>query len=209
MLADNSPHPAYTSRKSNEPSSTTGAVDQKILEGITGLWAFCAQFRRPMFSFLYDLYHQQSPGDLHTPFRLSREARNELLVLACLAPLCITDCTAASGAGACRAFVGSSVSSEIWQRGDKLGYRAPLLSLVLRVAVTRRIFLRTLMKTRLLGTCKLIGVRMGVQMSATESCASLVNRDRTGPTKRGRLSTSAPHTFVRTSRRLAFFWVNF
>ena len=72
--------------------ASPGAVDQKILEAITGLWAFCAQFRRPMFSFLYDLYRQQTPGGLAT--RLTREARNELLVLACLAPLCITDCTA-------------------------------------------------------------------------------------------------------------------
>ena len=70
-----------------------GPVDEKIVESITGLWAFCAQFRRPMFSFLHALYHQQSPGSSSSPFRLTREARNELLVLACLSPLCITDVT--------------------------------------------------------------------------------------------------------------------
>ena len=117
-----------------------GPVDEKIVESITGLWAFCAQFRRPMFSFLHALYHQQSPGSSSSPFRLTREARNELLVLACLSPLCITDVTtipdefiycvdaSPSGAGACRSFVGRNVSRELWRRGDKYGFRAPLLS---------------------------------------------------------------------------------
>ena len=119
-----------------------GPVDEKIVESITGLWAFCAQFRRPMFSFLHALYHQQSPGSSSSPFRLSREARNELLVLACLSPLCITDVTtipdeyiycvdaSPSGAGACRSLVGRGVSRELWRRGDKYGFRTPLLSSV-------------------------------------------------------------------------------
>ena len=117
-----------------------GGVDQKISEALTGLWAFNAQFRRPMFSFIYDLYHQQSPGDSREPFTLTRGARNELCVLAMLAPLCVSDLrvpydpyvynvdASPSGAGVCRAKVGSRVSQEIWRRGDKLGYNAPLLS---------------------------------------------------------------------------------
>ena len=121
-------------------AASPGAIDQKVLESITGLWAFCAQFRRPMFSFLYELYHQQSPGSTHEAFRISRGARNELLVLACLAPLCITDITAQpdpflycvdaspSGAGGCRAWVGQTIAQELWRRGDKLGYRIPLLT---------------------------------------------------------------------------------
>ena len=117
-----------------------GGVDQKISEALTGLWAFNAQFRRPMFSFIYDLYHQQSPGGSNEPFNFTRGARNELCVLAMLAPLCVSDLrvpydpyvynvdASPSGAGVCRAKVGSRISQEIWRRGDKLGYNAPLLS---------------------------------------------------------------------------------
>ena len=117
-----------------------GPIDQKSVEALTGLWAFCAQFRRPMFSFLFELYHQQSPGQASDPFLLNREARNELILLAAIAPLCISDLkvlpdefiynvdASPSGAGVCRAWVGRHVSREIWRRGDKLGYRAPLLT---------------------------------------------------------------------------------
>ena len=117
-----------------------GAIDQQTLDGVLGLWGFCAQFRRPIFSFLYEAYRQQGPGTAEEPFRLSTGARNEFAVLACLAPLCLTDlhvlpdkylyCVDASpsGAGVCRSEVGVSVVREIWRRGDKQGYRMPLLS---------------------------------------------------------------------------------
>ena len=120
----------------------SGAVDQRILEGVLGLWGFCAQFRRPMYSFLFEVYRQASPGGTETPFRLTTGARNEFGVMACLAPLCLNDlnvlpdpnlfCVDASpsGAGVCRARVGYGVSREVWRRGDKQGYRAPLLSKV-------------------------------------------------------------------------------
>ena len=93
-----------------------------------------------MFTFLFEAYAQQGPGTAEEPFRLSTGARNEFSVLACLAPLCLNDlrvlpdenlyCVDASpsGAGVCRARVGRRVSREIWRRGDKLGYRAPMLS---------------------------------------------------------------------------------
>ena len=117
-----------------------GVVDEKILEATLGLWAYCAQFRRPMFSFLYELYRQTSPDHPRCPFKLTAGARNELLILTCLAPLCITDLKALpeealfcvdaspSGAGACRAQIPRDLSRELWRRSDKLGYRAPLLS---------------------------------------------------------------------------------
>lgn len=116
-----------------------GAVEQKVVQGITGLWAFCCQFRRPMFAFLNAVYHQQAPEGEQV-FKLNREARNELLVLSCLGPCCLTDLRATpcddlfcvdaspSGAGVCRAHVGKDVSRECWRRGDKMGYRAPMLS---------------------------------------------------------------------------------
>ena len=121
-------------------ASKTGAVDSKILEALTGLWAYAAQFRRPVFAFMYDIYHQQHSGSPSEPFKLTRGARNELLVLACVSPLCISDCRACpdqflycvdaspSGAGVCRARVGKETIRELWRRGDKLGYRAPMLS---------------------------------------------------------------------------------
>lgn len=117
-----------------------GPVDEKMIEAITGLWAFNLQFRRPLFSFMYEIYHQLSPGDPGELFKLSPGARNELLVLACCAPLCICDARALpdpflycvdaspSGAGVCRVEVGEMVSEEVWRRGDKVGYRMPLLT---------------------------------------------------------------------------------
>ena len=112
----------------------------KTLEGILGLWGYCTQFRRPLLSFAFDLYHEAPPEGVGDPFRLSRGARNELLVLACLAPLCVTDLRAIpddfiycvdaspSGAGVCRTRVGREVCRELWRRGDKQGYRMPLLT---------------------------------------------------------------------------------
>lgn len=116
-----------------------GPVDEKIVEAITGLWAYCAQFRRPLFSFMHSIYRQKAPVG-QPNFRLSREARDELISLACLAPLCLNDLTvlpdewiycvdaSPSGAGCCRAFVGKNVCRELWRRSDKQGYRIPLMS---------------------------------------------------------------------------------
>ena len=117
-----------------------GAMDEKVLEAITGQWAFCAQFRRPLFSMMHALYHQGNPGNQGGLFLMSREARNELIMLAILAPLCITDlrvpysndlfCVDASpsGAGVCKVRVKEALAKEMWRRGDKLGYRIPLLT---------------------------------------------------------------------------------
>ena len=118
----------------------SGPVDQKLVEAITGLWAFNLQFRRPLFAFMYDIYHQLSPGGPEDLFKLTQGARNELMVLASCAPLCVCDARALpdsflycvdaspSGAGVCRAEVGIEVSGELWRRGDKVGYQMPLLS---------------------------------------------------------------------------------
>lgn len=120
-------------------ASQPGPIEEKVCQGITGLWAFCAQFRRPMFSFLHALYQQKAPEG-SSVFRLDRKARNELLTLACLGPCCLTDLRAVpdehvycvdaspSAAGVCQAWVGRNVSRELWRRSDKQGYRAPLLS---------------------------------------------------------------------------------
>ena len=40
----------------------SGIADEKVMEAITGLWAYCAQYRRPMFSFMHAVYHQCHPG---------------------------------------------------------------------------------------------------------------------------------------------------
>ena len=121
-------------------ASRPGPVDQHILEGLCGLRAFCAQFRRPMFCFMHSIYKQQAPGAAEAPFLLGRKARHELILLACLAPLCLTDLRALpdeflycvdaspSGAGVCRAKTGVRAVRELWRRSDKQGFRRPLLS---------------------------------------------------------------------------------
>ena len=121
-------------------ASEAGPIDEKTLEGILGLWGYCTQYRRPLLSFIYELYRETPPGAAEEPFLLSRGARNELLLLSCLVPLCISDLRAIldswvycvdaspSGAGVCRARVNRFVSRELWRRGDKLGFRCPLLS---------------------------------------------------------------------------------
>ncbi|CAE7247502.1 unnamed protein product [Symbiodinium sp. CCMP2592] len=128
--------------KLSSEMAQTGPVDERIVEGVLGLWGYCAQYRRPMYSFMFEVYRQASPEGTDKPFRLTSGARNEFGVLACLAPLCLNDlnvlpspdifCVDASpsGAGVCRARVGVQVSREIWRRGDKMGFRAPLLSKV-------------------------------------------------------------------------------
>lgn len=116
------------------------AMSEKILECLLGLWAYCCQFRRPMFSFIYHLYHEHSPDLTETPFLMSRKARDELLTLSMLSPMCLTDlrtvpdswlyCVDASpgGAGVCRVPVGEHVVGEIWRRSDKSGFRSPMLT---------------------------------------------------------------------------------
>ena len=88
---------------------------------------------------MHSIYRQKAPAG-EPQFRLSRDARDELISLACLAPLCLNDLTvfpddwiycvdaSPSGAGCCRAFVGRNVSRELWRRSDKQGYRIPLMS---------------------------------------------------------------------------------
>lgn len=121
-------------------ASKKAAMSEKILECLLGLWAYCCQFRRPMFSFIYHLYHEHSPDLVDTPFLMSRKARDELLTLAMLAPMCLTDlrttpdswlyCVDASpgGAGVCRVSVGEHVVGELWRRSDKSGFRSPMLT---------------------------------------------------------------------------------
>ena len=113
-------------------------MDQQVLEGVLGLWGYCLQFRRPMCSFL--VFRQQSPEDSIGALKLSSGARNELGVLASLAPLCINDlhevpdanlyCVDASpsGTGVCSASVGLDVARELWRRGEQQGCRIPMLS---------------------------------------------------------------------------------
>ena len=117
-----------------------GPVDERKVEGVLGVWGYCAQCRHPIFCFMHEVYRQASPEGTDRPFRLTSGARNEFGVLARLAPLCLNDlnvlpspdifCVDASpsGAGVCRARVGAQVSREIWRRGDTMGFRAPLLS---------------------------------------------------------------------------------
>lgn len=61
------------------------SVTRHLLEMLLGCWAFVLQFRRPLFSAIQRLYHVSSPDRLgHTPFKVPRDARQELQLLSIL-----------------------------------------------------------------------------------------------------------------------------
>ena len=118
-----------------------GVASENLLQRVLGLWAFGLQFRRPLFAVLQVAYNTGHPaGEPHSPFRMSRELQQELLLLAILGTPASTDlkvqpdphvfATDASpdGAGIVSAKVGQAVTSELYRRADTRGFYTRLLS---------------------------------------------------------------------------------
>ena len=117
------------------------ALTKKVLEVLLGCWAFCFQFRRPLFSIIHDLYHVGSPDGRHdSPFSPSRQIRQELLLLAVLGPTSLTQLrspvcpilygsdASPDGAGMVKCNVGREVAQEVFRRADPRGFHTRLLS---------------------------------------------------------------------------------
>lgn len=112
-----------------------------LLEVLLGCWAFILQFRRPLFSMIQKLYHIGSlDGLADTPFKLPREAQQELQLLAILGTTALTSMrtpvsstlygsdASPDGAGLIGCVVGQTVANELYRRCDSRGYHTRLLS---------------------------------------------------------------------------------
>ena len=110
---------------------------------LVGSWTSILLYRRPLMSVLNALYKVIPPAELNTEdprlWHLSREAAQELLLLACLAPVVsanlampfspkiyATDASLAKG-GFCYAWIEEDLAKSLWRSSDKKGTNLPLL----------------------------------------------------------------------------------
>eukprot|EP00435_Cladocopium_sp_Y103_P064493 s910_g26.t1 len=108
-----------------------------LLETIVGSWVFILLFRRPLLCILNDLFHEgEKVKNRHEifPLSLSTGAIHELLLLCIWAPFAYTNMRAEplddifstdaslSGAGVCRASVGSAATLELCSVSEQKGF---------------------------------------------------------------------------------------
>jgi len=117
-----------------------GMASPRLLSSLLGCWIHVLMFRRPILAVLSFAFSEGHGLPQNQLFKLRPETRNELLALACLGPVCLTDlrvelapfiyCTDASpqGAGICRASEAESVVSELWRHSEQRGYYTQLLN---------------------------------------------------------------------------------
>ena len=117
-----------------------GFGTRELVERLLGCWVHAVMFRRPIFAILDALFREGSGLPRHQVFRLSNQARNELLMLCALACCLQTDlrtpydsklyCMDASphGGAVCAAQIGKSASLELWRHGELRGYHTRLQS---------------------------------------------------------------------------------
>ena len=118
-----------------------GYASERLLQKVSGLWAFACQFRRPLFSVFDTLYSPSHPsGDPNLHFKMPRELVQELQLMSSLGLLALTDLRAQvcetlyatdsspSGAGIVSCHVGPEVAGELYRRHDSRGFYTKLLS---------------------------------------------------------------------------------
>ena len=117
-----------------------GSVTPRLLSCILGSWIHVLMFRRPVLSLLSHSFSEGRQCKQDEVFCLGREARNELLALCLMGPVCISDlrvdfasqvfCTDASpaGAGICVAEEDPAVVAELWRHSEQRGYYTELLN---------------------------------------------------------------------------------
>eukprot|EP00435_Cladocopium_sp_Y103_P060681 s641_g22.t1 len=116
------------------------ALTRRVIEVLLGCWAFCFQFRRPLFSIIQDLYHVGSPDGKHdAPFSTPYTVKQELLLLSILGPTALAQLrcpvcptvfgsdASPEGAGVVTCRVGSQVAQELFRRSDPRGFHTRVL----------------------------------------------------------------------------------
>ena len=117
-----------------------GYCTKDLLQCIVGCWVFICMFRRPFMCLMTQVYHEMKNRAGNEVFKLSHDARQELLMLVLLSPCMFTDlrappldrifCTDASGyaAGACHSYISRSACLDLlhWY-ADHKGYHTALL----------------------------------------------------------------------------------
>ena len=117
-----------------------GTCTPAILMKLMGCWVSVLMFRRALFAVVNTLFQESQGLSPHDIFKLSSRARNELLMLAILAPTAQSDlratycpkifCMDASptGGAVCSAEIGSEACRELWRHTEQRGYYTKLLS---------------------------------------------------------------------------------
>ena len=108
-----------------------GFCAERLLQKVTGLWAFACQSRRPMFSLFQEAYRVgHLDGKAREPFQLPLALRTELEVASVLGLLAVSDLKAQvspivygtgaspSGAGVVACDVRQDVAKELRRRAD-------------------------------------------------------------------------------------------
>ncbi|CAE7640566.1 SUF4 [Symbiodinium sp. CCMP2592] len=116
-----------------------GFCTKDLLQCIVGCWVFVCMFRRPFMCLLTQVYHEMRDRAGSEVFKLSHDARQELLALVLLSPCIFTDlraapldrifCTDASGfaAGACQSSISRAACLDLLRYADHKGYHTALL----------------------------------------------------------------------------------
>lgn len=115
-----------------------GTATPKLLSSILGSWINVLMYRRPIMSVMSAVFNEGKHVSQHTVFELSRKARNELLALCILGPLCQTDlrvgtceqvfCMDASphGGAICSVQESKHVVNEMWRHSEQRGFYTKL-----------------------------------------------------------------------------------
>ena len=115
-----------------------GHSTRTLLQQVLGCWMFVLIFRRPMLSIFSQVYHEGLGCHADEIFRLSHDARQELLLLVILVPCAMSNlraepstrlyCTDASpfGAGICSCEVPLQASTELLRFADHKGFYTAL-----------------------------------------------------------------------------------
>lgn len=111
-----------------------GFATPKLLQTIVGSWVSILMFRRPIMAVMQAVFSEGSGRKPDVIFKLSRQARNELLALSILGPMAQTDlrtcicpkifCMDASphGSGICQVDEDEKVVAELWRHSEQRGF---------------------------------------------------------------------------------------
>ena len=117
-----------------------GTCTPHVLSMVLGCWIHVLLFRRSLFAVVDALFKEGKDTQKHTVFCLSRQARNELLLLSILGSVSHSDlrctyhnriyCTDASpcGAAVVSAPISSKITKELWRHCEQKGYYTRLQS---------------------------------------------------------------------------------